>query len=254
MPKKKYGTLIPIDSNDLIDPVKILDDLSKKYDEINQRSIKTNKTLQSLSHSDLLQEKTKKNIKLFVKKNKEKNKEFKQTLEISKQKIKKKKLNILVPLNESSKIGTDFMNVVDKKIKNIEYGRNDMIIDLMRKKLKNDLTLNRELSCFEFDEISKNITKYEKIIQNYRGYYGRNPLRWTPGERKTVSSMYFALSKEYGKLHYEQGRDVNKFIAENLLNNPEQAQWVTCRYFDLTPDGVPRFPVVIDWGKGERID
>jgi len=32
--------------------------------------------------------------------------------------------------------------------------------------------------------------------------------------------MYFSLSKEYEKLHYEEGRDVNKIIAENLLNNP----------------------------------
>lgn len=30
--------------------------------------------------------------------------------------------------------------------------------------------------------------------------------------------------------------------------------WVTLRYFTPTPDGVPRFPVVIDWGKGKRED
>ena len=30
--------------------------------------------------------------------------------------------------------------------------------------------------------------------------------------------------------------------------------WVTCRYFELTPDGVPRFPVVIDYGHGQRTD
>ena len=223
MLRKKYGTLKPIDSNDTLDPIQVLDDLSKKYDEVNERSIKINNTLQSLSDSNIFREKTKKNIDSFVKENKEKNEEFKQNLENSKQKIKKikkKELNILVPLNESSKIGTDFMNVVDNKIKNVEYKNNDILCDLMTKNLDNDKTLNKNLTSFEFGEISKNILRYEKIIRNYRSYYGRNPLRWTPGERKTVSSMYFALSKEYGKLHYEQGRDVNKLIAENLLNNP----------------------------------
>lgn len=30
--------------------------------------------------------------------------------------------------------------------------------------------------------------------------------------------------------------------------------WATLRYFTPTPDGVPRFPVVVDWGTGERED
>ena len=30
-----------------------------------------------------------------------------------------------------------------------------------------------------------------------------------------------------------------------LLHADEQPTWATCRYFELTPDGVPRFPVVI---------
>jgi DNA ligase-1 len=30
--------------------------------------------------------------------------------------------------------------------------------------------------------------------------------------------------------------------------------WCTLRYFEPTPDGVPRFPVVIDWGYGKRQD
>lgn len=34
----------------------------------------------------------------------------------------------------------------------------------------------------------------------------------------------------------------------------EKPDWVTLRYFTPTPDGVPRFPVVIDWGKGKRED
>lgn len=39
-----------------------------------------------------------------------------------------------------------------------------------------------------------------------------------------------------------------------LLHADKQPTWATCRYFELTPDGVPRFPVVIDYGVGERDD
>lgn len=39
-----------------------------------------------------------------------------------------------------------------------------------------------------------------------------------------------------------------------LLKNGKKPDWVTLRYFTPTPDGVPRFPVVIDWGFGKRVD
>jgi ATP-dependent DNA ligase len=42
-------------------------------------------------------------------------------------------------------------------------------------------------------------------------------------------------------------------LAE-MWKKQEKPDWVTLRYFTPTPDGVPRFPVVIDWGKGKRED
>lgn len=39
-----------------------------------------------------------------------------------------------------------------------------------------------------------------------------------------------------------------------MWDKGEKPDWVTLRYFTPTPDGVPRFPVVIDWGKGKRED
>jgi len=38
------------------------------------------------------------------------------------------------------------------------------------------------------------------------------------------------------------------------LLNAETPNWATCRYFELSNDGIPRFPVVIDYGYGERDD
>ena len=39
-----------------------------------------------------------------------------------------------------------------------------------------------------------------------------------------------------------------------LLESGKQPEWATLRYFELTPDGIPRFPVVIDYGYGKRED
>jgi DNA ligase-1 len=39
-----------------------------------------------------------------------------------------------------------------------------------------------------------------------------------------------------------------------LLESQEKTTWATCRYFELSNDGVPRFPVVIDYGTGKRND
>ena len=40
---------------------------------------------------------------------------------------------------------------------------------------------------------------------------------------------------------------------KELLENPN-IDWATCRYFELSNDGIPRFPVTIDYGTGVRND
>lgn len=39
-----------------------------------------------------------------------------------------------------------------------------------------------------------------------------------------------------------------------MFESKQTPQWATLRYFTPTPDGIPRFPVVIDWGTGQRED
>ena len=41
---------------------------------------------------------------------------------------------------------------------------------------------------------------------------------------------------------------------KELWESEQKPDWATLRYFGLTPDGVPRFPVVVDYGVGERED
>jgi DNA ligase-1 len=43
-------------------------------------------------------------------------------------------------------------------------------------------------------------------------------------------------------------------VMKKLFESNEKPTWATLRYFTPTPDGVPRFPVVVDWGVGERND
>lgn len=45
-------------------------------------------------------------------------------------------------------------------------------------------------------------------------------------------------------------QDVLKKLQEDGIT----PDWATVRYFTPTPDGMPRFPVVIDWGFGQRND
>ena len=41
---------------------------------------------------------------------------------------------------------------------------------------------------------------------------------------------------------------------KELLESEVKPTWVTCRFFEYSNDGVPRFPVVIDYGVGKRQD
>ena len=43
-------------------------------------------------------------------------------------------------------------------------------------------------------------------------------------------------------------------VLKDLFENGPNPDWCTLRYFAPTPDGIPRFPVVIDWGVGQRED
>ena len=60
-------------------------------------------------------------------------------------------------------------------------------------------------------------------------------------------------------LQMEDGRTFSSGIRGSqgqlkaLLDNPN-IDWATCRYFELSNDGVPRFPVTIDYGVGVRND
>ena len=66
-------------------------------------------------------------------------------------------------------------------------------------------------------------------------------------------AKHFRLELGDGR-EFKSGVRGNYAILKELLEQEVKPTWVTCRYFELTPDGIPRFPVVIDWGIGDRND
>lgn len=57
----------------------------------------------------------------------------------------------------------------------------------------------------------------------------------------------FILETKDGK-PFGSGVRGNQELLKQLFDNPTKPKWATIRFFDYTPDGIPRFPVAIDWG------
>ena len=65
-------------------------------------------------------------------------------------------------------------------------------------------------------------------------------------------AKHFVLTD--GTNTFKSGVRGNQATLKELLEQEVKPTWVTCRYFERSPDNIPRFPVVIDWGVGERND
>jgi len=110
--------------------------------------------------------------------------------------------------------------------------RNDTPYDGKRSK---NLLKRKEFITEEFDVI--------QVLEgkgNWSGYAKRFILRDRDG-------------KEFGSGVRGQQAQLRE-LWETVNTAKGVPNWATCRYFELTPDGVPRFPVIIDYGHGVRTD
>ena len=110
--------------------------------------------------------------------------------------------------------------------------RNDATYDGKRSK---NLLKRKEFITEEFDVV--------QVLEgkgNWSGYAKRFILRDKAG-------------KEFGSGVRGQQAQL-KQLWETVKEAKGAPNWATCRYFELTPDGVPRFPVIIDYGHGVRQD
>ena len=88
----------------------------------------------------------------------------------------------------------------------------------------------------EFLDTEFKVLRIEEGVGNWAGYIKR-----------------FVLELPDGR---EFGSNVrgNQATLKALLESGVTPEWATCRYFTPTPDGIPRFPVVTDYGQGARND
>ncbi|QGH74889.1 DNA ligase [Bacteriophage DSS3_MAL1] len=89
-------------------------------------------------------------------------------------------------------------------------------------------------------------------LGNWMGYIKRFELDMTPEGAKEFSEVY-GVSHPEGTACGAGVRGTQAALKA-LLDSGETPDWATVRFFTPTPDGMPRFPVVIDWGKGSRAD
>ena len=65
-------------------------------------------------------------------------------------------------------------------------------------------------------------------------------------------AKHFVLTD--GENTFKSGVRGNQETLKKLLKQKVKPTGVTCRYFERSVDNIPRFPVVIDWGVGQRED
>lgn len=148
---------------------------------------------------------------------------------------------------------------------NLPVGDNDGSIQIVETDFAHDAE--------ELDELYGRFTS--------EGYEGQMIRQDTPYEFKRTKNLLKRkefITEEYKVVEIQEGNGnwagyAKRFILEladgtqfssgvrgsqeklaELLKNKDSVNWATCRYFELSNDGVPRFPVVIDYGTGERDD
>ena len=85
------------------------------------------------------------------------------------------------------------------------------------------------------------ITEEYEVVQVHEGQGA-----WTGYAKRLTLKMKDGTT-------FSSGLRGSQAQLKTLLENPN-IDWATCRYFELSNDGIPRFPVTIDYGIGERSD
>ena len=130
--------------------------------------------------------------------------------------------------------------------------------------------------CNNQDELDELYSDY--TVNGYEGQMVRQDEPYENKRSKNLLKRKEFITEEFKVIAIEEGQgnwsgSVKRFRLElpdgrefgsgvrgtqeqltALLEFDMVPDWATLRYFELTPDGVPRFPVVIDYGYGARED
>ena len=108
------------------------------------------------------------------------------------------------------------------------------------------------------------MVRYDMPYENKRSKYLLKRKEFITDEFQVVTMLegkgnwagytkHFVLSKPDGT-HFGAGVRGTQEVLKKLWEDGKAPDWATLRYLNETPDGIPRFPVVIDYGFGERED
>jgi len=139
---------------------------------------------------------------------------------------------------------------------------------------------NIVLVKYDVADTSADIDKFygEYTTAGYEGQMIRQDTAYEFKRTKNLLKRKEFITEEYKVVEIQEGNGnwagyAKRFILEladgtqfssgvrgsqdklaELLKTKDSVNWATCRYFELSNDGVPRFPVVVDYGTGERTD
>ena len=124
--------------------------------------------------------------------------------------------------------------------------------------------LDEEYSSYMTDGFEGQMVRYDLKYENKRSKSLLKRKEFITEEFKVLSVVegmgnWTGYVKRF-RIEMPDGTEVGAGVRgtqaqlKELFESGETPDWATLRYFGLTPDGVPRFPVVIDYGKGERTD
>ena len=130
--------------------------------------------------------------------------------------------------------------------------------------------------CETQDELDELYASY--MSDGYEGQMVRLDEKYECKRSKSLLKRKEFITEEYEVINVEEGLGnwsghIKRFVLrmpngekcgagvrgtqtqmKELFESNVTPTWATLRYFGLTPDGVPRFPVVVDYGVGERDD
>ena len=100
---------------------------------------------------------------------------------------------------------------------------------------------------------SKNLLKRKEFVTEE--IYGDDVVQILEGQGNWQGCVkHFVLRYTDGTV-FQSGVRGDQTTLRGMWQSAVKPDWVTLRRFsELTPDGIPRFPVVIDWGMGIRQD
>jgi DNA ligase 1 len=125
-------------------------------------------------------------------------------------------------------------------------------------------SLDELYSKWTEDGYEGQMVRHDKSYENKRSKYLLKRKEFLTDEFDVVSMLegkgnwsghvkHFVLRKPDGT-NFGAGVRGKQEVLSKLWADGNMPNWATLRYFNETPDGIPRFPVVIDYGFGKRED